>query len=278
MLSTLGFILKHPLNRPAPIGGLYRFARWQMLSRQGGDVTTPWIEGSVLVARHGMHGATGNIYCGLHEHADMAFVLHALRPDDLFLDIGSNIGSYTILASKVCGARTIAFEPDPGTAAALRRNIAANGIEGLVTVEQTALGDEEGTISFTVGKDAMNHVATAQDTVVQTVGVCRLDSLGPFSPTVIKMDAEGFEDQIVRGATQTFAAPSLLAVLTEKSGGEVSEFLERHGFQLSGYDPFTRTLGVAGSQTGNALFVRDAAKVQALVKAAPYRKVNAARI
>lgn len=278
MLSTLGFILKHPLNRPSPIGGLYRFARWQMLSRRGGDVTTPWIEGSVIVARHRMHGATGNIYCGLHEYADMAFVLHLLRPNDQFLDIGANIGSYTILASKVCGARTVAFEPDPATAAALRRNIAANAIEDLVTVQQTALGDQEGAISFTVGKDAMNHVATANDTAVQTVAVCRLDSLGPFDPTVIKMDAEGFEAQIVRGAPDTFAAPSLVAVLTELSGGEVSEFLESKGFQLCGYDPFTRKLDGSKGQTSNALYVRDLAKVQALVNAAPYRKVNAASI
>ena len=70
-----------------------------------------------------MTGATGNIYAGLHEFADMAFTLHFLRPDDLFMDVGANVGSYTLLASGVCKARTISFEPYPETMAALRRNI-----------------------------------------------------------------------------------------------------------------------------------------------------------
>ena len=44
-----------------------------------------WIKGSKLIVRNGMTGATGNIYCGLHEFADMGFVLHLLRPGDLAL-------------------------------------------------------------------------------------------------------------------------------------------------------------------------------------------------
>ena len=69
-----------------------------------------------------MRGATGNIYAGLHEFIDMIFRLYFLQPDDLFLDIGANVGSYTILASGVCGAETWAFEPDPDSASFLRRN------------------------------------------------------------------------------------------------------------------------------------------------------------
>lgn len=46
-----------------------------------------------------MTGATGNWYCGLQEYEDMSFVLHALRPGDLFVDVGANIGSYSILAA-----------------------------------------------------------------------------------------------------------------------------------------------------------------------------------
>ena len=65
--------------------------------------------------RHGETGLTGNLYAGLHEFADMAFVMHALRPTDLFVDIGANAGSYTILACAVAKARGCAFEPLPST-------------------------------------------------------------------------------------------------------------------------------------------------------------------
>ena len=56
-----------------------------------------------------MTGATQNIYCGLQEFEEMAFLLHFLRKDDLPLDIGANIGSYTILAASSVGARTMAI-------------------------------------------------------------------------------------------------------------------------------------------------------------------------
>jgi precorrin-6B methylase 2 len=98
-----------------------------------------------------MTGATGNIYAGLHEFADMAFTLHFLRPDDLFLDIGANIGSYTLLASAVCKARTISFEPDPKTMTLLRRNIDLNGLHGRVVLEQTAVGAKKARLSSRLG-------------------------------------------------------------------------------------------------------------------------------
>src|SRR5262249_15331008 len=111
-----------------------------------------------LAARRGMTGATGNIYARLHEFADMAFTLHFLRPDDLFLDVGANIGSYTLLASGVCKARTISFEPDPQTMGLLRRNIDLNGVDGCVLLEQTAVGAEDGEVEFTLGRDTGNQV------------------------------------------------------------------------------------------------------------------------
>jgi hypothetical protein len=49
----------------------------------------------------GMTGATQNIYVGLQEFVDIMLTLHFLRKGDLFLDMGANVGSYTILASGV---------------------------------------------------------------------------------------------------------------------------------------------------------------------------------
>ncbi len=59
---------------------LRRFAAWQIGARLvPGPVVCPFANGSWLLARPGMTGATGNVYVGLHEFADMAFVLHVLR-------------------------------------------------------------------------------------------------------------------------------------------------------------------------------------------------------
>src|SRR5579863_4327451 len=132
LVNLASFIVGHPLTHDRKLQAFGRFARWQVTSRLQREVVVPWIEGTHLAVRRGMTGATGNIYCGLHEFEDMAFLLHFLRPDDLFVDIGANIGSYTILASGVRRARTIAFEPDPVTFAALSRNIALNALEPFV--------------------------------------------------------------------------------------------------------------------------------------------------
>src|SRR6185295_2090869 len=98
-------------------GAWRRFLAWQISSRLLPEVVVPWVHGLRLGARRGMTGATGNIYAGLHEFHDMMLLLHFLRPGDIFLDMGANIGSYSLLAAGVAGATAHAFEPDPQTAA-----------------------------------------------------------------------------------------------------------------------------------------------------------------
>jgi predicted RNA methylase len=76
-----------------------------------------------------MTGATGNIYAGLHDFHEMALLLHFLRPCDVFVDIGANVGAYSVLASGVVGAKTFAFEPVPQTFACLRDNVRMNDLQ-----------------------------------------------------------------------------------------------------------------------------------------------------
>lgn len=271
MLKTVKFILHHPLNKGRPILALLRYVSWQIRSRLQEEVVVDWIEGTKLVARNGMTGATGNIYCGLHEYADMSLVLHLLKQGDLFVDVGANIGSYTVLASGVCGAQTVAIEPDPDTVVHLDRNIAANGLEGRVDRKMTAVGEETGSIAFTTGLDTMNRVATASDRDTQTVPVARLDDLlNGYAPVLIKMDVEGFETPALLGADKTLNSPSLIAIMLETVDDDAYALLVSHGFQKFGYDPRTRKLvDAASTNASNLLFVRDCAKVEERVACAP---------
>ena len=80
ILNTLSFLLNHPLSQGRKLATLRRFAAWQIGARLvPGPVACPFANGSSLLVRPGMTGATGNLYVGLHEFADMAFVLHVLR-------------------------------------------------------------------------------------------------------------------------------------------------------------------------------------------------------
>lgn len=273
--NIAGFIADHPLTRDRKLQAFGRFVRWQVKSRLQREVIVPWIEGTRLAVRRGMTGATGNIYCGLHEFEDMAFSVHFLRPDDLFVDIGANIGSYTILASGVRRSRTIAFEPDPVTFAALSRNVALNGLGALVESQECALGRRIGKIEYTVGLDTINRVATNTDRPSQMVPLDTLDHvLQEKAPCLIKLDAEGYENEILRGATATLGRPELKAIIIEDRSPFVVEALTSAGFVEQNYEPYTRRLQPE-SQTGqrrNALFVRDVKFVQQrLVDGAPIR-------
>jgi FkbM family methyltransferase len=95
-----------------------------------------------------MTGATGSIYLGLPEFEQMSFLLHYLRQGDTFIDVGANVGSYTILASGVSGAQTIAFEPAQSEYDALIANVRLNTLDSLVDPRKLAVGDRIGEVSF----------------------------------------------------------------------------------------------------------------------------------
>jgi FkbM family methyltransferase len=254
---------------------------WQVRSRLQSEVIHPWIGGAKLAARRGMTGITGNIYAGLHEFADMMFVLHLLRKDDLFFDVGANVGSYTVLASGVRGARTWAFEPDPGTVAALARNVEINQLGLRVAIYELAVGSSTGAAAFTVGQDTVNHVASAGETDVRTVRMDTLDNLAQGAePLMMKVDVEGFETEVLAGAKSLLAQPSLRALCLETLEPSVEAELARLGFERRFYDPHRRMLTMTAGPvpSANALLIRDVGFVEARVRSAAAVRVLGAAI
>lgn len=178
-LQLLRYVWDHPLNARGRFAAIGRVIRWQLGSRLlPGVVALPYVEGTCLFASHGMTGATGNWYCGLHEFAEMAFVLHVLRQDEHFVDVGANVGSYTVLAAGAVGARTTAVEPIPSTFEHLRRNVALNGLDERVRCRRAGLSDRDGVLRFTSTLDTVNHVlAAGEDLPAIDVPVTTLDAL-----------------------------------------------------------------------------------------------------
>jgi hypothetical protein len=92
LFNTVRFITSHPLNKGNKIRSLFKFLKWQTASSlMKGDFVFEWINGAKIIIRRGETGFTGNIYCGLHEFQDMAFLLHFIDKDDLFIDVGANM-------------------------------------------------------------------------------------------------------------------------------------------------------------------------------------------
>jgi FkbM family methyltransferase len=249
-----------------------------------GPIIAPFVGRSVLAVSHGMPGATFNIYAGLQDFEDMGFLLHVLRSKDLFIDVGANVGTYTVLASAVVGASCISFEPVPSTFQKLCRNIRLNDTTALCELHNEGLSSEEGELVFTADDDCKNRVvnhgmARPQNSV--NVPVTTLNTVvGTRQPALIKIDVEGFELEVLRGGDRVFTSESLLAVITELNGSgaqygyddaTVFAQLLEWGFRAYKYDPFSRDLTQLeqSSGTGNTLFIRDISTVKELVAAAP---------
>lgn len=288
------FVLSHPLNRTNKWAALKRYFRWQFGSRLvSGDVLVPFVDSTFLRVRPGMTGATGNIYAGLHEFEDMAFVLHLLRENDLFVDIGANIGSYTILAGGAVGARCVSVEPIKSTFHFLEENINLNRLSKNVQALNMGIGKEKGVLRFTAGLDTVNHVLSDSeqaDNVVEVLIVSLNELLENQEPLLIKVDVEGFETNVIAGADRVFCKPSLLAVIMELNGsGERYGFNENllhekmlsFGFKTYTYSPFDRqlvSLDGKNSHSGNTLYVRNVDEVVSRLKGAQrYSIVNAGR-
>lgn len=271
---TARFILEHPLARQRPIEAFARFAAWQAYSRLTKEAIVPFVDDVKMVVRRGMVGATGNLYCGLHEYEDMAFALHLLRPGDLFVDVGANIGSYTLLAG-AAGAEIIAFEPGERFAD-LTRNVSLNGLNALC-LEQ-AVGADSGRLRFTVGRDATNRIAVDTE-AYREVAVVRLDDVIPRAPALIKVDVEGFEGAVLQGGERTFAQADALIIELCGQGAQfgfdeddIRRRLADMGFRPVTYDPAKRSLGEGPQQGGNSLFVR--ADVAERLRSAPRHKIQ----
>src|SRR6187431_1043522 len=139
--NVISFITNHPLNKDNKLKAILRFVRWQIRLRTSSKpILYSFTDRATLVVEKGMTGATGNLYCGLHEFNDMSFLLHFLREGDTFADIGANVGSFTMLACAHVGANSLTFEPVPATFANLKRNIEANHIHDKVTAFNAAVG------------------------------------------------------------------------------------------------------------------------------------------
>jgi len=192
-IKFFSFIINHPLTNQHKIRTLLRYLRWQISSRLAlGAVAVPYVEATHLLVKPSMTGATGNIYTGLHEFEDMAFVLHCLRKDDLFVDIGANIGSYSILAGGAAGAKCVSIEPLPETFAHLINNINLNGIYEHVTGLNIGVGEHNGVLRFTSDQDTVNHVLSEEEANEISFTEVPVRSLNEIiaddEPTVIKID------------------------------------------------------------------------------------------
>lgn len=144
---------------------------------------------------------------GFWERTETEWFLRSIRPGDIVVDIGANIGYYTLLAAQRVGdtGRVYAFEPDPSNFALLERNVGLNGFTNVV-LEQKAVSDAPGVLrlyfSHSNSGDHRIFQPEGEDRAFEEVPAVTLD--GYFegreeSVDFVKVDTQGAEGKILAG-------------------------------------------------------------------------------
>lgn len=273
LYKIIKFIISHPLNKKNPIKAIIKFINWQIYSKFFNKRKEfKWIESSKLVAYKSESACTGNLYTGMCEFNEMGFLIHFLKINDVFVDIGANSGAYTVLASKVIGARSICIEPINQAIIRVKEHLKINQIQNLVELHNIGLGNNEEQVTFTTDKDSTNHVLPYSspsnlNTILQNVKT--LDSILNFREEyILKIDTEGYEFNILKGASKILKNGNILAIIIEVNGSgnrygftnkHIHDELNSYGYIPIEYDPKSKKIDNCKNlnENINYIYVKD---------------------
>jgi len=175
-----------------------------------------------------------------------------LKRDSVFVDVGANVGYFSLLAAAHC-TQVVSFEPNPFCVSQLRSNIELNRFQN-IDVRPIGLSDCRGTGTLHVSGGGTNVGAGTLNRVTGTAIPIQLetldDQLQQTSPSLIKIDVEGAELQVLRGAARILHhdAPDVICEVSEyslrrlgSSKDELYEFMTSNGYNCEIVSPIRRS-------------------------------------
>ena len=202
-----------------------------------------------------------------YEPAVTDAIMTALRPGDVFIDIGANIGYFSVLAAQIVGTRgrVIAFEPHSDARERLDLLVQRNEVNAVVDIVPIALAEADGDAAFFV-EDGMTAHSTIEPTLspmrhvaafrpAGVVPVTTLDGWIAGHPGLagrvrcIKIDVEGAEARVLAGMTAMLRSRSLTILCETATASPADRALAAAGFERKRIEPGTGAYG-------NFLYVR----------------------
>lgn len=181
---------------------------------------------------------------GSYEFAVSALLRAFLKPGDVFVDVGANIGYFSVLGASRVGPSglVLAFEPNRRIRARLERNVSLNDLTQ-VRVRSEAVSDAEGTLHLlepaATDNDGLSRLVRASEPGSVPTKTLRLDAVAELlasPPSLIKVDVEGHELEVFAGATGLLAQDDAPALVFEAF--DVKPYVEAltgHGYAI--YQP-----------------------------------------
>lgn len=177
---------------------------------------------------------THGCWLGTYEKDKQYFFTKTIKIGMMAYDIGANVGFHSLIMSRLVGyGKVVAFEPDSGNMALLRRHIALNEIEN-VTMVQAAVSDATSITGFSTKGGA---TCGLENNNIYLVPTMRLDEVvgqgGLERPDIIKIDVEGAEDLVLAGAGELIASRKSIWIVATHNSGNRSKCLDI--FREAGY-------------------------------------------
>jgi FkbM family methyltransferase len=197
------------------------------------------VDGGKLLADLQEHIGRAAFYCRDLDPKVSWICRRLVQEGDTVLDIGANIGLMTLLLARLTGpsGTVIAWEPNPALFDRLQWAVRENG-RSHVAVRNEALGDKPGTLELRVprhnqGNGSLTRYRNDLNSDVFNVSVTTLDASLSQPVHFIKLDVEGFEPQVLRGATRILRESRPL-ILIENNGDDRTalEILQSNGYRL----------------------------------------------
>lgn len=265
---------------------LLRIFKWQIKSRLKKNITVTWINNLKINISKGDTGFTGNIYYGLQDYDDMLFAIRFLGNNDLFIDIGANCGSYSILASKVSKAEVIAFEPNTTTFIKLKKNIELNYSGEKIQLRKIGISNRIGQENITINSGPKNFIVdhlSKENTELISVSTLNAE-LQNLEPTFLKIDVEGHEIQVLEGATEILKNKGVSVIIVEANGmterygysdNYISNFVKNFGFTQCVYDKDNNKVRESSKIIpGNTIFIRSVEFVNTKLQNGQNKKID----
>lgn len=139
------------------------------------------------------------------------FWLETMQPGETFVDIGANVGCYSLIAASR-ELQVIAFEPAPFNFRRLKENVALNGFQNQIKCHHDVIGDHIGTCSMQ-WSSTESGAASHQQIQGNDLPVTSLDCISNFTPDHIKIDVDGAELKVVQGGMKIW--PEVKSVQVE---------------------------------------------------------------
>jgi len=209
-------LIGHKLGEVPGLGGLYQTITRALLPEESRIVQLDGFRLAVNVA--GIDGIGRKLlYDRTYEPITSLLFREAVTPGAKVVDVGANIGYYSLLAHSL-GAKVVAFEPHPANYALLCENVELNGAEGRVRTHAVAVGNKVGEATLMLGRESGEHslVRCRRDAVGELqVTLVSLDSFVRGPVQVLKTDTEGNDMGVLRGAVGLIETSSRMTAFVE---------------------------------------------------------------